>query len=88
MNDSDNIEEKKLLQLLESVDWVLDNEDAEEMLGAEIFSRFSDIRKVIRGWLRKESDLTHEQRVALLADFTTALALQKLMKDRNEASLH
>jgi hypothetical protein len=88
MDDIDNIEEYKLLLLLDAVESVLGHEDAGAMLGTEMLDKFLECRKLLQGWLLHESGLTHDQRVSALALFTDALAQRKLAIERHAMQLH
>jgi len=88
MNHPDSLEEAKLLLLLEGIDAVLADADAEELLGVDMLKKFADIQWLIREWLRDESALTPEQRVSLLTDFTDAIAQRNLSLAQLKTRLH
>lgn len=73
MSPSPDAEAERLVLLLEALDSVLQFDSAPEVLGEDCIKEFAAIRLLVESWLRGESPLPKEERLAMLTTFTTAL---------------
>ena len=65
--------QKKLFELLDAVQSILQQEDAEHWLDPNTIDQLSHMEVFVRAWLQDESTLTEVERVAVLANLTEAL---------------
>lgn len=88
MHEADALTDSKLIQLLDAIEAVLEHEDAEDAIGADMMREFSAARTLVREWLRHESPLSVEQRLQVLQVFTDTLARRQLTAERRDSPLH
>lgn len=80
--------QKKLFELLDAVESILQQDDAERWLDPNTIDQLSNMEVFVRTWLQDESTLTEEERVAVLANLTDALKPRIMASGSIKNTLH